>query len=313
MSITTTSQLSPQVHLIFHKKLLATPTANLIHKVPAEEHTLPAGGDTKRYTRYNNLPASLVPLGNSGVTPAATPFTGVNIDAKINYYGQFVEINEQVTLQRSDPVLNAVTDRLGEALRRTEDILTRNMLASTAAFINCVGGVNGDTPTEITRSDVDDVVTALLGADAKVFLNKVPAQDKFATAPVKNAFLALAHTSITKSIAAVNGFIDAAQYPNDRSPLESEWGSIASLRFLISSIGSLTPTSSNLGANVLNVFCLAQQAIACIKQDLYGAKLIYNGPELNGPMRLNSTMAYKFSEVPRLLNDAWALNMRCTL
>lgn len=40
------------------------------------------------------------------------------------------------------------------------------MLASTASFINCVGGTNGDNPTEITRSDIDDVVRVLLGNDA---------------------------------------------------------------------------------------------------------------------------------------------------
>lgn len=40
------------------------------------------------------------------------------------------------------------------------------MLSSTAAFINCVGGVNGDVPTEMARSDVDQAVTTLLSANA---------------------------------------------------------------------------------------------------------------------------------------------------
>jgi len=40
------------------------------------------------------------------------------------------------------------------------------MLASTASFINCVGGVNGDNPTEITRTDVDNVVRTLLNNNA---------------------------------------------------------------------------------------------------------------------------------------------------
>lgn len=40
-------------------------------------------------------------------------------------------------------VLNEAAARLGVSLRQTEDELTRNMLAATAGFINCVGGVNG--------------------------------------------------------------------------------------------------------------------------------------------------------------------------
>ena len=49
---------------------------------------------------------------------------------------------------------------------QTEDELTRNMLAATAAAINSVGGVNGDNPTEITRVDVDEVVRVLLNNNA---------------------------------------------------------------------------------------------------------------------------------------------------
>jgi len=69
-------------------------------------------------------------------------------------------------LQNQDPVLNECAARLGVSLRQTEDQLTRDMLASTASFINCTGGVNGDNPTEITRSDVDTVVRTLLGNNA---------------------------------------------------------------------------------------------------------------------------------------------------
>ena len=40
-------------------------------------------------------------------------------------------------------VLNECAARLGVSLRQTEDQLTRDMLASTASFINCTGGTNG--------------------------------------------------------------------------------------------------------------------------------------------------------------------------
>ena len=42
--------------------------------------------------------------------------------------------------------MNEAAARLGVSLRQTEDTLTRNMLAATAGFVNCVGGVNGDNP-----------------------------------------------------------------------------------------------------------------------------------------------------------------------
>ena len=56
------------------------------------------------------------------------------------------------------------------------------MLASTASFINCTGGVNGDNPTEITRSDVDTVVRALLNNNAYTIMDNIEGEDKFGTA-----------------------------------------------------------------------------------------------------------------------------------
>jgi len=58
----------------------------------------------------------MVPLGNSGVTPPAQNLTAVDIDAKISFYGTYVQLNEQVTLQNQDPVLNECAARLGVSL-----------------------------------------------------------------------------------------------------------------------------------------------------------------------------------------------------
>ena len=99
------------------------------------------------------------------------------------------------------------------SLRQTEDILTRDMLASTAAFINCVGGVNGDNPTELTRADVDDVVRTLLGNNAYTILDNIEGEDKFGTAPVRDAYFALCHTDLTKDMENVTGFTNKNQYP----------------------------------------------------------------------------------------------------
>ena len=76
----------------------------MIHKIPAMKKRMPAnGGTTLRMRRYNPLATSTVPLGNAGIEPPSQVLTAVNIDAKIDYYGSYVQINEQVTLQSQDP------------------------------------------------------------------------------------------------------------------------------------------------------------------------------------------------------------------
>ena len=89
--------------------------------------------------------------------------------------------------------MNECAARLGVSLRQTEDQLTRDMLASTASFINCTGGVNGDNPTEITRADVDLIVRELLNNNAYTIMDNIEGEDKFGKmcAEVKSSLIDL--------------------------------------------------------------------------------------------------------------------------
>ncbi len=187
------------------------------------------------------------------------------------------------------------------------------MLASTASFIDCTAGVNGDSPTEITRPDINKVVRTLLDNNAYTVLDHIEGEDKFGTAPVRDAYFALASTQLTSDLDNVAGFIQKTQYPAPMNALRSEWGAAGNLRFLVSSIGSVTPAASVNGASVYNVFCVGMEAYACIEQDQYSASFIYRPPIYDSALALNATVGYKFAEVPRILNDLWVINLRCTL
>ncbi len=314
MAITTTSVLAPPVQQSFSYKLLAVPVPNMIHNLLAVRKVLPAnGGDTLRMRRYNPLSTAIVPLGNTGVTPPAQTLTAVNIDARIDYFGTYIILNEQVTLQAQDPVLNEAAARLGVSLRQSEDELTRNMMASTASFVNCAGGVNGDVPTEITRSDIDGVVSSLLNNDAYTITDNIEGADKFATAPVRDAYWAMCSATIMQDLESVTGFLQKNQYPSPMSAARSEWGAVGSMRFLISSIGSTSPNASALANTVLNIFCVGKEAYASIEQDRYSASFIYRPPIFDGPLALNASVGYTYAQVPRILNDLWLVNLRATL
>ena len=90
--------------------------------------------------------------------------------------------------------LNQAAERLGVSLRQTEDELTRNMLAATAAAINCTGGVNGDNPTEITRVDVNDVVRTLLNNNAEL----ITLRSKITKLEAENVVLEDKHININE-------------------------------------------------------------------------------------------------------------------
>ena len=260
------------------------------------------GGTTLGMPRYT----AMVPFGNSVVNPPPQNLTAVDIDAKISFYGTYVILNEQVTLQNQDRILNECAAILGVSLRQTEDQLTRDMLASTASFINCTGGENGDNPTEITRSDVDEVVRALLNNNAYAIKDD---------AGVEAHYFALCSTKLIGNLENVPGFIHKNQYPSSMDALRSEWGSIGGLRFLVSPIGSMATNASANGEDIYNILCVGREAYACIEQDGYSADFIYRPSIYDSPLGVNANacVGYRFAEAPRIANDLWVINLRCTL
>jgi len=271
------------------------------------------GGTTYRMRRYNPLDTATVPLGNTSVTPPAQQLTAVDIDAHISFYGTYIAISEQVSLTSQDPVLNEAAQRLGVSLRMTEDELTREMLKSTASSINATGGVNSDNPSEITRSDVDTIIRTLADADCKTIGESIEGEDKFGTSPVRDAYFALGSTKLIGDLEQVNGFIAKAQYPNQATTLSSEWGSISNLRFLLSSVGSKSESSSNLGNDVYNITCVGLEAYCIVEQDGYSSQFLYRPPIYSGPLALHCEVGYKLAQAPRITNDAWVINLRTTL
>lgn len=122
MSITTTSVLPAPIQASFSYKLLSVPVPYMIHKIPAYLKHMPRnGGTTLRMRRYNPLPTAPVPLGNTGITPPPVALTALNIDAEMSFYGQYILLNEQVTLQNQDPALNEAVQRLGVSLNTLGD------------------------------------------------------------------------------------------------------------------------------------------------------------------------------------------------
>ena len=195
----------------------------------------------------------------------------------------------------------------------TEDQLTRDMLAATATLFNCIGGVNGDLPTNLSLSDIDTVTAALLTNDAWQILDSIGGADKFGTAPVRDAYIALAHSRLSKDLNNIQGFNSKTNYPYPDNSLPSEWGCVNNVRFFISSVGSVSPNASTLGNDVYNVFVQGMESLACVEQDNFSARFLYRPPVYSDPLFQNVTIGYVFAEVPRILNDLWITNMRCTL
>lgn len=95
--------------------------------------------------------------------------------------------------------------------------------------------------------------------------------------------------------------------------MPSEWGSVNNVRVMLSSVGSVTPNASNLGNNVYNIFVQGLEALGIVEQDNYSSRFLYRPAVYSDPLFQNVTIGYVFAQVPKILNDLWIFNMRCTL
>lgn len=312
---TSTTVLPPPIQQKFNAKLLSTPQALLVHQMFAMPYEMTDNsGDIMRMRRYTRLATAPVPLGPAMNNPPSQQLTAVDLDARIDWYATYIILTKQVTVINQDPVLNEAALRLGQSMRETEDELIRDMLEGTASVINCVNGVNGDNPTEITRADIDGVVAALQNNNADFMTNMIGGENKFGTGPVRDAYFGLGSTNMIGQLENINGFINKAQYPNQQGVMSSEWGSAGNVRFYLSSRGSVTTNASMLGADIYNVFIGGQESYAKIEQNSISAKFIYHPPgHGDDPAELRQTAAWRMAQVPRITNDAWINNLRCTL
>jgi len=313
MTITNISNMAPELPLQFSEDLLSTPMFNLIHGFGADEHYADAHmGKTTRMSRYERLDTDGGLLDGSGIDPAAEAISRTDIDAEMEIYAKTVIVNEQVTLFENDKVLTKFTALLGQWLREKEDLLMRDLFASSASYLSATGGINGDNPTEISRNDVDNIERVLLGKDARTMLSNVEAMDKFGTGPVRDGFIALCNTDITPDLQNVSGVLLTNAYPSQKDIRPEEYCSISRFRFFVSSKGIKESSSSLLGANIYKIPMFGMEAVAKIEQNTYSAVMGYRPPHVVSSVAQNSQLYAKFAIARAITNQNWLSGLKVT-
>jgi N4-gp56 family major capsid protein len=306
--------MPPQIQQRYNAKLLSTPERNLVHMLFATPVELPDNqGFIDRQSRYDRLDLFPVPLDDAQINPPPQQLNRVDVDCRVRVYATYIVLTRQVTITNEDPVLNSAAARLGQALRETQDVLVRDALEATASVINCVGGTNGDLPTEMTVSDIDDVVTVLQNNSAEYITNIVEADLKFGTSPVGDSYGCMLSTRMIPVLNNMTGFIRKFQYPRIDQTLSTEWGGVNNVRFFVSEQGSVTPAASLLGNDVANCFVAAKESYKVVWQAGGKARFIYLPPGYNNdPCMLRHTAGCSFYQGQCITNDLWIQNLRST-
>jgi len=198
-------------------------------------------------------------------------------------------------------------------MREKEDLLMRDLYASSVSYINCVGGTNGDQPSNISRGDVNNIERILLGNDARTMLEVNPADLKFGTGPTRDAFIALCSTDLTSDLQSVAGVQLKNTYPHQEGLRPEEYCAISRFRFFVSSKGNKIPGASLAGATVYTVPMYGVEAAAKIEQNGYTARAGFRPDWVVSSVAQNSQLYFKFAIAREITNQNWISGLNCTV
>ena len=186
----------------------------------------------------------------------------------------------------------------------------RDLYASSVSYLNAVGGINGQMPSEISRNDINNIERILLGNDARTMLEGIDADNKFGTAPTRDAFIALASTDITPD---VQGVLLKNAYPHQEGLRPEEYCSVSRFRFFVSSKAAKIPgISQPSGQTVYTIPMYGLEAAAKIEQNNYSAILGYRPPYVVSSVAQNSQLYAKFAIARAITNQNWVTGLKVT-
>lgn len=316
-NFTTTSIVTPAVNAYFNKMLLVRNKPRLIHSLFADREVLPGGvGKTIVWRRFAQLATATTEI-LEGISPEGKYLTKQDIRATVAQYMDFIHITDVLEFTCENKILNIGGSELNDQMHRTEDELVRNVLVSSASSLTASHGEG--TATLLNETDIDSITETLQNNDALPAAPMIRASVGQGTAPVMPSYWALMHTALNKDLKAVTGFMNTSEYANQGTILQSERGNVNELRFLSSSVahkeGSADEAFPSTAGSYYYVICLAKHAYGTVDLKIANASLIIHPRGSAGaadPGNQRQTMAWKFMNVSRILNDLNIIILKAT-
>jgi len=295
--------VDPAVSTMYDRLLLMRARPHLIHTMFGQRRDLrKKSGNTIKFRRYTNLSVATTPIGE-GITPAGSQLAKTDLTAVVVQYGDFVEISDVVDLTVEDAVITEAVELLGQQFGETIDQVVRNTIQGALTGTLATSGVNGGTPTEINKADIDTAVKTLMGNDAQMISEVVMASNKFGTAPVPPSYFGLADTDISTDIANVSNFVSTQEYGQQMPVLEAEWGATGRVRWLLSSAGYVDTSTS---PDRYSAFICGKNAYGLTELEGGSAATIikaFGSGGTSDPLDQRASVGWKAFFVCRVLND----------
>lgn len=288
-------------------------------------------GDTIRFRGYeplDNNPKVLI----EGVTPAASKPTYREVVAKIEQYGDWIELTDKLSDTHEDPLWAEFSDLLGEeAGIMLERVVINKLLAGTNAFFaGETGGVQASTRNGVnlplTLTMQRRVTRALKRQLATPITRVVTASANFNTSPISPSYIAVCHTDLEADIRNMPGFVPTEKYASYH-PMDGEIGSVEGVRYVgttllepkvdagaAPAVGTEVESQAGACADVYPVLYFGKNAFGVTPFAAQKGKgnspvnvmvLNPNTPRSSDPMGQRGSLAWKAYRTSEILYDLW--------
>ena len=230
----TDTELPKPLNAVFNQTLLRNAQNRAPYFAGTMAGTLSTsnGSNVAMWRRIENLTPATTALaeltGNAsygqGRDSAALSVT--NVTATMSKYGNFVILNEEVSLYnfpgQFDKILEVIGINAGQSLNR----LQRDIAEDNATLIYANGASDGAVNTAVELADIKNVINVLDRNSGMTFAPMTTGSVNIGTAPILQAFWLLCHSDVAVDIAGLTGFQSVETYAGQVATAMGEFGAL---------------------------------------------------------------------------------------
>ena len=206
--------LSTMANVYVVAKMLIRALPYLVFEKFGQAYLLPTKSTkTAKFRRFESLDATPTKL-TEGVTPTAQTFTVTDIEATVHQYGNLVTMTDVLLDTNDSPVMEQVTQIVGEQAAETVENMRIGVLlsGSNVEYSNGVSRAEVNTPISLPLQR--RITRKLKNQKARMITDSIKSTPRFYTESVAPCFVAVCHPDCEADIRSMPHFIDVKDYGN---------------------------------------------------------------------------------------------------
>jgi len=310
MANTTRTEIPIEVNNFYDRALLERAVPAFVHNRFCQVRDIPANNGTNviKFRKYGSLTAQTTAL-TEGVTPSGTQLSVTDITATVKYYGDYVTLTDQLVLETYDPILTETAEILGEQAGDSLDQLCRDIMAAGTSIQYASVASSDDTLTaamKLTREEIKEAVRTLRGNNAKPITSMIDPSTGYNTVPIGKSYVGIVSEDTAYDLDDATGWIPVEKYPSKAGVMPDEIGSLANVRFIMSTNAYQLATANADSGPVHYTIILGQNAVAQTR--ISGAALQNIVKPLGSagtadPLNQRATSGWKASYIAKILDQ----------